>query len=797
MRGKNEAGILRASLLLDREDRILEGNREAEVFLERPLEEVRKAPLREVNPPLYSALRELLAKTKKGRGVENYAMAYRLGKRLLRLNVSITPYPLEALGSTGSMVTISTLFPGAAREPRRRGTSQLSMPVAEAAADWRGFLDRLDDPAFLLDRDANLAHANEAMCRVLGHGGEEVLGRPLSFFMAHERAKKTLEYLAETVRATPWRGELEFKRPDGTLSVVAVTVCLWQEGKEVEMLGLGREVTSEARLRKERDEELRRVWSLLESTLSPLICFTPDHRVTMISSPAEDLLGVSRDKAIGATLSELFPPEAGEAVKALAEGAVAAGEERETAISLKVKRASKEMRLVVRPAFFVRGKVREFALLLQEIPEENGELDALRKEIGFLERRKEIMGMAAASATWERFLGYCLDLLEEEVGYSASAAFILQEGEATLEAFRGLEETDRRALARIGLRPGLARLCRQRSLFPVQAHGGVPREGWEEVASVLERPDVPVALFRERRWRFLLVIALKDGETTVGALALADPGAERLDEAGYGFLEALGKEMGAAIMAMRLRMAAQGAPDTNGGEGSTDRENSVEDAAREDAAGFQAPSPSPCQAGGGGDGGPGGEEHDYLKIAYRSRSEERLPDHLAAPGELGKGRAVPSPRGIDLAALARDIRDYYSRRGKARDIFLELEEDLPRVHVDRRLLQEALMCLLDNAIRFSPPGSPVILGVERWGSEIAFRVEDQGPGLPEEVIKELSRADAEERPSGSGEPRVGSLLVCRRFVRSMGGELHFKVVPGEGTVASIRIPVLPFVSEVS
>jgi hypothetical protein len=82
MREKDDRGVLHASLLLDGEDRILEGNRDAEVFLERPLEEARKASLREVNPILYSALKDLLAKTRRGRGVENYAMAYKLGKHL-------------------------------------------------------------------------------------------------------------------------------------------------------------------------------------------------------------------------------------------------------------------------------------------------------------------------------------------------------------------------------------------------------------------------------------------------------------------------------------------------------------------------------------------------------------------------------------------------------------------------------------------------------------------------------------------------------------------------------------------
>lgn len=796
MREKCEAGVLQASLLLDGEDRILEGNREVEIFLERPLEEVRKASLREVNPMLYGTLKDLLAKTRRGRGVENYAMAYRLGKRLLRLSVSITPYPLEALGSTGSMVTITTTLPGAAQEPRRRGAAQLAMPLPEGVGDTRGFLERVADPAFLLDREANLVYVNAAMCRVLGHTEKEVLGRPLSFFLAREKAKKTLEYLAETVQATPWRGELEFKRPDGTVSVVAVTVLLWGEGEEAAMLGLGRDVTSEARLERERDEELRRVWSLLDSTASPLLCFTPDYRVTLISGPAEELLDISRDRAIGATLGELFPPEAAETVTSLAESVVMEDGEREATVTLKVRRKRKEMRLLARPAYRVGGRTREYVMVLEEVTGESEETRALRERLESLEWRERVFRWAAGSGDEEEFLGHGLEFLEDLTGYAAGAAFLLEEGGLVLRSDRRLGEEERGKFRRLDLRPGSARLCRERGVFLVQAQGGVPREGWEEVASALERPDVTATLFREKRWRSLLVLVLRSGEEVAGALTLADVTPEKVDEVGEGLLETLGREMGEAIYAIRGRSAARERADEEPGAGlpgdveAAGGEGKGGDPVRQvDSQGGGPPSGTALRA-------PTGEEHYYLKIARDARGGDRLPDHLNSPKGGGVDRPVLSPRGIDLAAVVRDLRDYYSRRGRAQEIFLELEEDLPRVHVDKRLLQEALMCLLDNAFRYSPPGSPVVLGVERWGDEIILRVEDQGPGLPEEVVRELSGVD-EGEPVGTRECKVGSLLVCRRFVRSMGGELSFKVVPGEGTVSYIRLPVLPFVSEVS
>jgi len=799
MREREDSGVLRASLLLDGEDRILEGNRDAEVFLERPLEEVRKVSLREVNPTLHAALKDLLAKTRRGRGVENYAMAYKLGKHLLRLNVSITPYPLEALGSTGSMVSIATTLPGGAGKVPRPQGSQLSMLVTEAVGELRTFLDRMVDPAFLLDDQVGIVYANAAMCQAMGHGTDEVLGRPLSFFLAHERSKKTVEYLAETVRATPWRGELEFKRPEGTVSVVAVTVMPWEGGGEVAMLGLGRNVTSEARMKKERNEELRRLWSLLESARFPLICFTPDYRVTLISSTAEELLGMPRDRAIGTVLEELFPAEARDRVKALVEDALASGEEREDTVTLKSRRAVKELRMAVRHAYQVRGKTREYALVLQEASGQAGELEELRKRVEALERYREIMERAAESADWEGFLGYCLELAGETVGYEAGAAFLVDEGLATLEAVRGLEEKGLEPFRSVRLRQGYQRQCREEGLFRVSVHGGVPREGWEEMASVLERPDQLAELLGEKRWRSLVVIPLRAEGTVVGALVLVNP-REKAGEGEWKKLEAMGGNAGEAVRVMRTRLARRGEA---GGGAAIPGPGEAEEGGPADPGrvegGFPGAGPAGGRSAGGSDRGEllGGGKHDYLQIARLSREGEDPPDLLAAPGEVPFPRAVLSPRGIDLASMVKDLRDYYARRGRGGEIFLELEDDLPRLHADKRLLREALMCLLDNAFRFSPPGSPVVLGAERWGDEILLRVEDQGPGMPEEVLRELSRPETVEESAENAGRRAKSLLVCRRFVRSMGGELSFKAMPGEGTVAYIRIPVLPFIGEVS
>ena len=157
---------------------------------------------------------------------------------------------------------------------------------------------------------------------------------------------------------------------------------------------------------------------------------------------------------------------------------------------------------------------------------------------------------------------------------------------------------------------------------------------------------------------------------------------------------------------------------------------------------------------------------------------------------------MPSSRGIDIAALLWDMKEYFGRGERKGEIFLEIEEDLPRLHTDKRLLREALMQLIDNAHKFSPPDAPVILGVERWGDEILLRIEDQGPGISEEVVEEIMGIELEGAEEGKGSKvAVSGLYLCRKYVAAMGGDLTVKGRPGEGTTAFIRLRVLPFIGE--
>jgi two-component system sensor histidine kinase KdpD len=105
-------------------------------------------------------------------------------------------------------------------------------------------------------------------------------------------------------------------------------------------------------------------------------------------------------------------------------------------------------------------------------------------------------------------------------------------------------------------------------------------------------------------------------------------------------------------------------------------------------------------------------------------------------------------------------------------IELDIEPDLPMVHLDAVLLEQVFVNLLDNASKYTPPGSTVAVLAKRQAGNIVLQVQDEGPGMPEgeleRVFTKFHRLDAGDRKT----PGTGlGLAVCRGFVEALGGTI--------------------------
>ena len=116
---------------------------------------------------------------------------------------------------------------------------------------------------------------------------------------------------------------------------------------------------------------------------------------------------------------------------------------------------------------------------------------------------------------------------------------------------------------------------------------------------------------------------------------------------------------------------------------------------------------------------------------------------------------------LDLAPLLADLGDLYAAPAEETGKQLVFQADSPlRVHGDRDLIGQAVVNLLDNALKFSPAGSVVQLLARHTDSQIAITVQDAGPGIPladrARATERFFRGEAARQTPGSG---LGLALV--------------------------------------
>ncbi|EDY59284.1 MULTISPECIES: sensor histidine kinase KdpD [Streptomyces] len=111
---------------------------------------------------------------------------------------------------------------------------------------------------------------------------------------------------------------------------------------------------------------------------------------------------------------------------------------------------------------------------------------------------------------------------------------------------------------------------------------------------------------------------------------------------------------------------------------------------------------------------------------------------------------------------------------------LDVPETLPMVAVDPGLLERSVANLVENAVKYSPPGTPVRVSASAIADRVEVRVVDRGPGVPDEAKERIFAPFQRygDAPRGAG---VGlGLAVARGFAEAMNGTLNAEDTPGGG-----------------
>lgn len=164
---------------------------------------------------------------------------------------------------------------------------------------------------------------------------------------------------------------------------------------------------------------------------------------------------------------------------------------------------------------------------------------------------------------------------------------------------------------------------------------------------------------------------------------------------------------------------------------------------------------------------------------------------LLARADVGALKLDLQP--VDLAQICRQLCDHLQPLARQHNIELS-HEDLDSVVVDgdELQLQRMLINLIDNGIKYTPPGGQVSVSVERGDHQAVIHVRDSGPGFsPDEAEKIFDRfhRTSQARQQNSKGSGLG-LSIARSIALAHGGDITAESFPGGGSRFSVSIPCL-------
>ncbi|MEV8565649.1 HAMP domain-containing sensor histidine kinase [Streptomyces sp. NPDC051322] len=182
--------------------------------------------------------------------------------------------------------------------------------------------------------------------------------------------------------------------------------------------------------------------------------------------------------------------------------------------------------------------------------------------------------------------------------------------------------------------------------------------------------------------------------------------------------------------------------------------------------------------------------HALARIESEAGRMTGLVEDLLLLARLDAGRPL-SYRSTDLSPLVVDAVSDARAAGQDHQWRLRLPQEPAAVSADGARLHQVLVNLLANARTHTPPGTTVTTGVRCEGAWVVVEVEDDGPGIPADllphVFERFARGDA-SRSRHAGSTGLG-LAIVQAVVTAHGGTVTVRCAPGH-TVFAVRLPAL-------
>jgi two-component system sensor histidine kinase KdpD len=187
---------------------------------------------------------------------------------------------------------------------------------------------------------------------------------------------------------------------------------------------------------------------------------------------------------------------------------------------------------------------------------------------------------------------------------------------------------------------------------------------------------------------------------------------------------------------------------------------------------------------------PDEEKQDLGKVILEEAQRmSDLTSKILNMARLSSGKIILHPDWNAVEEIVGSALTRLDKNLQGRPVRTQLPDSLPLVWIDAVLLEQVLVNLIENAIKYTPLGSPIDISAELLPAIVRLTVSDYGSGIPkgmeEKLFDKFYRYETETQTSGVG---LG-LALCRAIVEAHGGTIKATNLTGKGAAFMIDLPL--------
>ncbi|MGZ5007208.1 MAG: ATP-binding protein, partial [Methylobacter sp.] len=184
------------------------------------------------------------------------------------------------------------------------------------------------------------------------------------------------------------------------------------------------------------------------------------------------------------------------------------------------------------------------------------------------------------------------------------------------------------------------------------------------------------------------------------------------------------------------------------------------------------------------------EKQDLGKVIFdEARRMSDLTSKILNMARLSRGEIVLHQDWNAIEEIVGSALTRLDSSLKDRPVRTQLQTSLPLTWMDAVLMEQVLINLIENAIKYTPPGSPIDISAEKQAGNMQLVVSDYGSGIPkgmeEKLFEKFYSLETETQEASIG---LG-LALCRSIIEAHGGSIHATNIMGKGAAFIIELPL--------